>query len=381
MLFFVFTVEAQNNETRKKSDNRKATNTSVKKSAGKSSSSKTKATKTSSSSSRSNAAKSSNSSSRSSVNKNTNNSSRSNASKSSSSRSRSSATAPARTAPPSRTKSDDINAKRPGRSNTQSTRTTTTTTTRTRTTGNSGSSASPTRATPPDRTRSNDIDARKAGASRTVDASNSRNRNSNNGSRVVDAQRSRSANSVRGSGYTPKTSVRNAENRKVYTTSRTHRVTRSAPKVHYTYHPIEYRRVHTPYRAPRTQIIYWNTHMHREYRSWYSDYNLWYYPYGYKIHTISAYDAIAYVGEIARVYGEVSEVYYSRETRQYYLYVGGPHPYNDFTVILDSRDARRFSFDPIRFFTNRHISVTGLISTFDGKPEILVKKRKQVNVY
>lgn len=376
MLFFVFTVEAQNNETRKKSDNRKATNTSVNKSTSKSSSSKTRATKTTSPSSRNSAAKSSNSSSRSSANKSTNNSSRSNASKSSSSRNNSSA--PARTAPPSRTKSDDINTKRPSRSSTQSTRSTTTT--RTRTTGNSGSSASPTRATPPSRTQSNDIDARKSGASRTVDASNSRNRNTNNGNRSVNAQRSRSSNSVRGS-YAPKTSVRNAESRRVYTTSRTHRVTRTAPKVHYTYHPIEYRRVHTPYRAPRTKIIYWDVHMHNNYRSWYSDYNLWYYPYGYRIHTISAYDAISYVGEIARVYGEVTEVWYSRESRQYYLYIGGPYPYNDFTVILESRDARRFSFDPVRFFTNRHISVTGLISIFDGKPEILVKKRKQVDAY
>ena len=363
MLFFVFTVEAQNNETRKKSDDRKATKTSANKSTSKSSSSKTKATKTSSPSSRSSAAKSSNSSSRSSANKSTNNSSRSSASKSSNSRSNSSAARPSRST---------------------STTKTTTTTKRTRTTGNANksnaSATAPRRATPPSRTQSNDIDARKSGATRTVDASKSRSSNSNNGTRVVNTQSSRSSNSVRGS-YAPKTSVRNAESRKVYTTSRTHRVTRSAPKVHYTYHPIEYRRVHTPYRAPRTKIIYWNTHMHNDYRSWYSDYNLWYYPYGYRIHTISAYDAISYVGEIARVYGEVSEVWYSRESRQYYLYIGGPYPYNDFTVILDSHDARRFSFDPVRFFTNRHISVTGLISTFDGKPEILVKKRKQVDAY
>jgi len=86
--------------------------------------------------------------------------------------------------------------------------------------------------------------------------------------------------------------------------------------------------------------------MYHNYSSWYPNYNLWYYPYGYRIHTISAYDAYNYIGEIARIYGRVTEVWYSGETREYYLYIGGPYPYQDFTVIVDYSDARRFSRNP-----------------------------------
>ncbi|MCF8370770.1 MAG: hypothetical protein K9H64_04050 [Bacteroidales bacterium] len=127
--------------------------------------------------------------------------------------------------------------------------------------------------------------------------------------------------------------------------------------------------------------IYWDINMYREYRSWYPHYDLWYYPYGYSIHTISAYDAYDYIGEIARVYGEVDEVWYERSTDQYFMYIGAPYPYNDVTVIVDGRDARRLSRNPVRFFTKRHIEVTGLVSSFDGKPEILVKDRKQIRPY
>lgn len=121
--------------------------------------------------------------------------------------------------------------------------------------------------------------------------------------------------------------------------------------------------------------------MYHNYSSWYPNYNLWYYPYGYRIHTISAYDAYNYIGEIARIYGRVTEVWYSGETREYYLYIGGPYPYQDFTVIVDYSDARRFSRNPVRYFTDRNITVTGLVSLFEDKPELLVKRHTQIDVY
>ncbi len=181
--------------------------------------------------------------------------------------------------------------------------------------------------------------------------------------------------------YRPKTGHRYEAKRRSYTYRPERRVVRPAPKVHYSHKPIEYRRKHYIYRVPPRRTIVWNHSMYREYVYLYPEFKLWYYPIGYRIPTISAYDAGRYIGDVARVYGEIYDVWYSSRTREYYLYIGGPYPYQDFTVVLDRNDARRFSWWPERFFTSRHIEATGLISIFEGKPEMFLKKRSQLRVY
>ncbi len=181
--------------------------------------------------------------------------------------------------------------------------------------------------------------------------------------------------------YKPRTGQRYEVQRRKYTARHPRRVKRPVTKKYYAYKPIEYRRVHYVYRRPPRHTIIWNISMYHDYVRWYPDFNLWYYPMGYRIHTISAYDAGSYIGEVARVYGEVYSTWYSRQTDEYYLYIGGPYPYQDFTIILERRDARRFSRRPERFFTGRHVSATGLISIFEGKPEMFLKKKRQIDVY
>ncbi|MGC9341513.1 MAG: hypothetical protein ACP5E3_02340 [Bacteroidales bacterium] len=73
--------------------------------------------------------------------------------------------------------------------------------------------------------------------------------------------------------------------------------------------------------------------------------------------------------------------WYSRKTDEYYLYIGGPYPYQDLTIILEGHDARRFNRNPLRFFTGRHVAATGLVSVFESKPEMFLKKRSQLDVY
>jgi len=186
---------------------------------------------------------------------------------------------------------------------------------------------------------------------------------------------------VSGTEYDPKTGQVYVEQRKVYSNSGYHREVRHVPQTNYVYRPVEYRRVHHPYRTPPRVEIIWDYNMYNHYRYLYPEYNMWYYSYGHRIHTVSTYDAGAYIGELVRVYGMVDEVYYARSTDEYYLYFGGPYPYNDFTVIIKGNDARRMSYRPVRYFTGRHIAVTGLISLWDGKPEMIVKRGSQVDLY
>lgn len=170
------------------------------------------------------------------------------------------------------------------------------------------------------------------------------------------------------------------ENRRNYTTPNRKHVRHSTgvPARHV---PVRYKTIRHHYRTPSHVRVVWTPAMYREYRIIYPDFHYWYYPAGYTIVTIPAYNAYFHIGEVRNVYGRIHEVWYSWTTDEYYLYFGGTYPYQDFTVILSGRHARRFHRHPEAFFEGRYIWVTGLVSTFEGKPEILVKRSSQVHLY
>jgi hypothetical protein len=120
--------------------------------------------------------------------------------------------------------------------------------------------------------------------------------------------------------------------------------------------------------------------MYRDYRRWYPNYT-WHYRYGYRIQTISVFDAKYNLGEVAMVYGRVYATWHNDQTDDYLLFFGGNYPHHEFTVVVPGNIARRFSWRPERFFLGEHITVTGLITTFDGIPEIIVKNNRQVGIY
>jgi hypothetical protein len=182
--------------------------------------------------------------------------------------------------------------------------------------------------------------------------------------------------------YQPRTQEEYVDKRRAYRTPERPRTARtvSAP-ANYVHHPVEYRRTYYPYAEPRRMEIIWDVHMYNEYRYLYPQYDYWYYPFGYLIETISAYDADHFIGEVARVYGRISDVWYEGQTDEYYFYFGEIYPYQDFSIIVPGRTARRFSYHPERYFMNRNVAVTGLISGWEDRPEMQIRKRSQIEVY
>jgi hypothetical protein len=168
--------------------------------------------------------------------------------------------------------------------------------------------------------------------------------------------------------------------RKNYNTPPRDRVNREVQGV-YRPSPVEYRKINHPYRAPVHIDVIWTPRMYYDYRMIYPDYRYWYYPYGYRIRTISAYDALYFSGEIINVYGMVTEAWYSWKTDEYILYFGARYPYQDFSVIIPGKKARQFSRNPEIFFEGRYIWVTGLISLHNGQPEMVVMKKQQIHLY
>ena len=121
--------------------------------------------------------------------------------------------------------------------------------------------------------------------------------------------------------------------------------------------------------------------MHHHYIKMYPRHRRWHYSYGHHISSIPAYNADFYIGDVKKVYGRVTDVYYAQETDEYFLYIGPYFPYQHFTIVVPGHIARNHSHRPGRYYMNQNINVTGLITTFKDTPEILVKRNYQLSVY
>ena len=126
--------------------------------------------------------------------------------------------------------------------------------------------------------------------------------------------------------------------------------------------------------------IYWTRSMYHDYRRWYPEFH-WRYNYGYMIQTISVFDAKYNLGEVAMVYGRVYASWYNSESDDYLLFFGGDFPNQEFTAVVPGHVARKFSWRPEEYFLGEHVTITGLITTFDGIPEIVVKNKTQLRLY
>jgi len=151
-------------------------------------------------------------------------------------------------------------------------------------------------------------------------------------------------------------------------------------KVKFHYHHDTYLNHYHVLYYPSYGHIYWSRNMHRDYRRWYPEFH-WRYNYGHRIQMISVFDAKYNLGEVAMVYGRVYATWHNKETDDYLLFFGGDFPYQQFTVVVPGHIARKFSWRPERFFLGEHITTTGLITTFDGSPEIVLKHRRQLDLY
>lgn len=151
-------------------------------------------------------------------------------------------------------------------------------------------------------------------------------------------------------------------------------------KVNMHYHHSTYvNRYHVLY-YPTYGEIYWNRRMYRDYLRWYPGFH-WNYSYGYRIQTVSIWDAKYNLGEVAMVYGRVYATWYNNETDDYLLFFGGDFPYQQFTAVVPGYIARKYSWRPERFFLGEHVTVTGLITSYDGSPEVVIKNKRQLSLY
>jgi hypothetical protein len=167
---------------------------------------------------------------------------------------------------------------------------------------------------------------------------------------------------------------------KLYYSGRYYHNVYPAVNVHVHHHHDTYLHNYRVLYYPPSMNIYWTRNMFRDYSTWYPNYN-WRYDYGYRIQTISVFDAKYNLGEVAMIYGRVSATWYNEETDDYLLFFGGDFPYQQFTAVLPGRIARKFNWRPENYFLGKHLTITGLLTTYDGIPEVIVKNGRQVGIY
>lgn len=90
---------------------------------------------------------------------------------------------------------------------------------------------------------------------------------------------------------------------------------------------------------------------------------------------IAAADAKAHVGQTVTVEGAVGGVHTARSGMTF-IDIGGRYPDNAFTAVIFTGD--RSKFPDVQSLGGKTVDITGAVSLYRGKPEIVLKSADQI---
>mgnify|MGYP001600820361 FL=1 len=94
---------------------------------------------------------------------------------------------------------------------------------------------------------------------------------------------------------------------------------------------------------------------------------------------ISACNAGNYIGKEKIIAGKVADSYKSK-TNTVFLNFEKPYPNHCFTAVIFSSDLINFPENPQNYYGEKLIRVNGVIKEYQGKPEIILEDRSQIEV-
>lgn len=102
------------------------------------------------------------------------------------------------------------------------------------------------------------------------------------------------------------------------------------------------------------------------------------YPEGY----ITTTDAANYIGQEKTVCGIVASTKYAyfANGEPTFLNFDRPYPNHTFTAVIWGKDRSKFSSPPESYYSGKYICVHGLISSYRGIPQIVVKDPSQITI-
>jgi len=97
---------------------------------------------------------------------------------------------------------------------------------------------------------------------------------------------------------------------------------------------------------------------------------------------IAAKDAENYLGKTETVCGQVASATHALRAKGQptFLNLDEPFPNQIFTIVIWGSDRAEFPEPPEKVYKGKRICVTGAITSYQGKPQIVVKDPKQIVV-
>ena len=98
--------------------------------------------------------------------------------------------------------------------------------------------------------------------------------------------------------------------------------------------------------------------------------------------TIDIKDAPAYEGKLVKICAAVYDTKYleSSGRKPTFLNLGAPYPNAPLTILIWGDSRTHFSQPPERYYQGKNICVTGRVTIYKGKPEIIVDQQKDIEV-
>jgi hypothetical protein len=102
----------------------------------------------------------------------------------------------------------------------------------------------------------------------------------------------------------------------------------------------------------------------------------------YAHETITPEDAAKFIGQQKTVCGTVASAHYAAIIKKQptSFHLDKPYPNQVFTVLIWGSDRSKFEKPPETVYSGKEICVTGMIQSYQGRPEIIVKDPSQIKV-
>jgi len=100
-----------------------------------------------------------------------------------------------------------------------------------------------------------------------------------------------------------------------------------------------------------------------------------------KSQTVSVTEALKHEGEMVTVCAKVAGTYVTKgESKVIYLNLEKPYPNNPLTIVIFEKNAENFDYNPLEFLKNKNICVSGKITFYKDKPQIIATKQEQIKI-
>jgi hypothetical protein len=102
----------------------------------------------------------------------------------------------------------------------------------------------------------------------------------------------------------------------------------------------------------------------------------------YAQETITPEDAAKFIGHQKTVCGTVASAHFAAKVKGQptFINLDKPYPNQIFTALIWGSDRSKFEKPPETLYSGKEICATGMIQSYQGRPEIVVKEPGQITV-